>query len=47
MILKCDCKHDSQDQIHGKGNRVMTPLKKVQGLPQMYRCTVCLKERTA
>ena len=45
MILKCKCKHESQDTLHGSGNRVMTPLVKKQGLAQQYRCTVCATVR--
>ena len=38
-ILKCDCKHDVQDKIYGKGNRLHN-----KGLKQ-YTCTVCEKKR--
>ena len=42
MILRCDCKHEGQDSLHGKGNRVFNPISK----PGFYRCTVCLKEKS-
>jgi hypothetical protein len=35
MILKCNCKHEHQDQIHGKNMRVHTTANKG------WRCTVC------
>lgn len=44
-ILKCNCKHESQDKIHGQGNRVHNPCggnKKGQ-----FRCTVCKDQKTA
>ncbi len=37
MIEKCNCKHEEQDKIHGKGNRVHNPRKK-EG---ERTCTVC------
>ena len=36
---KCNCKHEQQDKLHGKNNRVMN--EKFNG---KYRCTVCGKE---
>ena len=38
MIKKCTCDHKSQDELHGKGNRVMNATAKA---PPTYRCTVC------
>lgn len=35
-IIKCSCKHEFQDSMYGKGNRVSTPMKNGQ-----LRCTVC------
>lgn len=46
MILRCDCKHEFQDKEYGKRRRVMNPTKKQVGEKKVYRCTVCLKERT-
>lgn len=46
MIITCDCKHEQQDILHGKGKRVHNPMKKIPDMPQEYRCTVCKKERT-
>ena len=43
MIRKCSCKHEEQDELHGKGNRVFNPTTKDKG----YRCTVCEKNITA
>jgi len=40
-IKPCMCKSDYQDQRYGIGMRVHTELKKVQGEPQRYSCTVC------
>jgi hypothetical protein len=47
MIKRCECKHEDQDKIHGKGNRVHNErtegsVRKGKG----YRCTVCGKETT-
>jgi hypothetical protein len=46
-LLRCTCKNDFQDKTYGAGVRVHNPLKTVNGKPQEYRCTVCLKVRTA
>lgn len=35
MISSCKCKHEAQDKLHGKGNRVFTTGQKE------HRCTVC------
>ena len=45
MILRCDCAHTGQDDLHGKGLRVHNQTSKVN--PTIYRCTVCKKERAA
>jgi hypothetical protein len=38
-ILPCSCKHDAQDQMYGKGQRVHNPCgAKNKG---QVRCTVC------
>ena len=39
-VKRCACKHDEQDKLYGKGNRLMNPFNKG------YRCTVCGKEYT-
>ena len=44
MILKCTCIHPAQDRLHGIGNRVHNKLTRTTG-GQLYRCTVCKKER--
>lgn len=35
-IKKCTCKHEGQDELHGKGNRVFN-----QDAKKNYTCTVC------
>ena len=40
MILKCNCKHEQQDRMYGKGKRVHNPTS-TEGV---YRCTVCKSE---
>ena len=40
-ILKCGCKHSSQDKLHGEGNRVFNQTKEQDG--KVWRCSVCLK----
>lgn len=37
MILRCTCQHETQDEFHGKGNRVFNPMKG----GERARCTVC------
>lgn len=39
MIGKCYCKHEFQDKVYGKGNRVFNE-KESKGARE-YRCTVC------
>lgn len=39
MISKCDCKHDYQDSVYGKNNRVHNQSGKVTEI----HCTVCGK----
>ena len=43
-VLKCVCTHKAQDKFHGKHMRVFNLTKK--GGENIYRCTVCLRERT-
>lgn len=40
----CICDHDSQDKIYGKKLRLHNGFKGKNG-EQLWRCTVCLKER--
>lgn len=47
MILRCTCEHEYQDEKYGKGMRVHNERAKDPKSPQEYRCTVCLKVRTA
>lgn len=42
-IMKCDCEHEFQDQIYGKGMRVWNPLGKGKDQGTNYICTVCGK----
>ena len=37
-VKHCNCKHEVQDKMYGKGNRLMNEYNKG------YRCTVCGKE---
>lgn len=46
MKLKCNCKHQEQDKIHGEGRRVHNKILKSKGAQQTYRCTVCGSEKT-
>lgn len=43
MKVYCNCKHEEQDKLNGKGIRTATPIEKKANLRQA-RCTVCLKE---
>ncbi len=36
-VLPCTCSHRAQDEMYGKGKRVMNWAKKASG----WRCTVC------
>ena len=40
-IEACDCRHEFQDRVYGKGQRVKNPM---QGKKPGYRCTVCQRE---
>lgn len=42
IVKPCSCQHESQDKIHGKGNRVKNQTA-VKGEKKTYRCTVCKK----
>lgn len=39
-IIKCDCKHESQDKLYGRGYRVHNGT-----ISGKWRCTVCKKEK--
>lgn len=42
-IIKCKCKNQQQDELHGIGNRVANPTSKTDAARRtVYRCTVCL-----
>lgn len=43
MILPCDCKHDAQDKLHGKGKRVHNRMAIKTHGGEEARCTVCQK----
>ena len=47
VILRCTRNHPAQDPMHGVNMRVHNPTKKKQGDRQVWRCTVCGKERAA
>lgn len=47
MIIACNCKHESHDRLYGKGRRLHNKTKKGGTGPTLYRCTVCVKLRTA
>ncbi len=46
--VKCQCKHDFQDQEHGPGIRIATPSTKVSldKTTRVVSCTVCSKQQT-
>ena len=44
-IIQCHCKHEFQDGMYGKGNRVHNQMKKKDKkstLVKGWKCTVCL-----
>jgi hypothetical protein len=46
MIMYCDCKHEGQDELQGKGKRVFNKTGKKFGEKSfIYRCTVCGHEK--
>ena len=45
IIAKCTCKHEYQDSIYGKGNRLWNHAPAKGAKPRRYRCTVCLSEK--
>ena len=42
-IIKCGCRNEGQDKLHGKGKRVGNAFMGL-GSKVQYRCTVCLME---
>jgi len=40
-VMSCSCEHAWQDRRYGKGKRVHNATKKLVGMTQQYRCTVC------
>lgn len=38
-IIRCDCVHEYQDKLYGKGNRVCNVMKNAD----KARCSVCSK----
>ena len=42
MIDKCDCKHEGQDMLHGRNNRVFNLCG---SKADKIRCSVCNKEK--
>ncbi len=45
-ILPCSCDHAYQDRIYGIGKRVHSRMKQSDKSSNMYRCTVCTKEKS-
>lgn len=43
-VAKCNCNHEFQDKIYGKGMRVMNNAPSKNAKPNRYRCTVCKRE---
>jgi len=46
MKLKCSCTNKGQDELNGKQVRVFNETKKTSMNEIVYRCTVCLHEKT-
>lgn len=45
VIAKCSCHHEFQDSEYGKGLRVHSEFKVLNGKPTRLRCSVCARER--
>lgn len=43
-VKPCNCKNESQDELYGKGMRLMNKATAKGSKPKRYRCTVCCKE---
>lgn len=39
--MKCDCTHEEQDKIYGKGMRLHNPGGKASDYGKKWYCTVC------
>lgn len=46
-ILSCSCEHKFQDEMYGKQKRVHARMKQMDAKGNMYRCGVCLKEKSS
>ena len=44
-ILKCTCKHEQQDKMHGLQMRVHTKMAQKDSKDRRWKCTVCLQIR--
>ncbi|MDP3703594.1 MAG: hypothetical protein Q8R78_04340 [Candidatus Omnitrophota bacterium] len=44
-IIRCDCKHATQDRLYGAEMRVHNRTQKATAPRVGWRCTVCRKER--
>jgi len=45
IVINCDCKHDNQDLLYGKGRRVAN-YKGGESTSNKCSCTVCGKEHS-
>lgn len=45
IIRPCSCKHESQDEMYGKQNRLWINAPSKGAKPKRYRCSVCTKEQ--
>lgn len=43
VVMHCICRHEYQDAIHGKGNRVHNPTNKTPD--KAFCCSVCGNEK--
>lgn len=44
-VKQCSCEHVDQDKMYGKKNRVHNVYIGKDGKTEMWRCTVCGKEK--
>jgi len=42
-VMKCDCQHEGQDKLYGRGMRLFNPQGKGKDQGDSYICTVCGK----
>lgn len=40
-IMRCNCKHEGQDQLYGPGMRLFNPTGKGSDQGRDYICTIC------